>query len=138
MLFHKPLVAGVDDVLGPVGERLPYKRIGYVDQPLSRQLAEFLCIRQVVDADISLQCLLEDLLDTQALVLWYSQVSDLVVTDELLDALNERFQEVDRVTLVRCQVRMTLDGQEVKPIASVIKIWDTYTSRLDRYLAAKV
>ena len=138
MLLHKPLVASVDDALGPVGERLPYKRIGYVDQPLSRQLAEFLCIRQVVDADISLQCLLEDLLDTQALVLWYSQVSDLVVTDVLLDALDERFQKVDGVTLVRGQVCVALDSQEVEPTASVIDMGNTYTSRFDRYLAANV
>ena len=137
MLFHKPLIAGVDDVLGPVGERLPYKRIGYVDQPLSRQLAEFLCIRQVVDADISLQCLFEYLLDTKALVLWYSQVSDLVVTDVLLDALDERLEEVDGVGLVGGQVRVALDGQEVEPTSAVIEMGDTYKSRLDRYLAAK-
>ena len=41
------------------------------------------------------------------------------------------------MALVGGQVRVALDGQKVEPTAAVNEKGDTYTSRLDRYLAAK-
>ena len=82
--------------------------------------------------------LLQDLFDTQALVLGQRKVTDLVAVDELLGALDERLEEVDSMALVRRQVGMALDGQKVEPTAAVRWSFDTYTSRLDRYLAANI
>ena len=62
----------------------------------------------------------------------------MVAVDELLGALDERLKEVDRMALVRRQIGMALDGQKVEPIAAVRRSFDTYTSRLDRYLVANI
>ena len=41
------------------------------------------------------------------------------------------------MALVGGQVGVTFDSQKIEPKAAVIEMGDTYTSRLDRYLAAK-
>ena len=95
-------------------------------------------VGQVVCADGGPQSLLEDLLDAEALVLGQRQVTDSVVADVLLHALDERFQEVYGVVLERSQVRMAVHGQEVVPTKLVRRASCTYTSLLERYLQANI
>ena len=58
--------------------------------------------------------------------------------DELLLTSDERLEEVDGVALVWGEEGVALDRQEVVPTSVVSRRVVTYTSRLERYLAAKV
>ena len=57
---------------------------------------------------------------------------------ELLLACDEVLEKVDRMAFVRREVRMAVHGQEVEPEQRVSQLKVTYTSRLERYLDAKV
>ena len=57
--------------------------------------------------------------------------------EELLLAADEVLQEVDGVALVRREEGMAVDGEEVVPTVGISRAEDTYTSRLELYLAAK-
>ena len=122
----------------PVGEGLPHDGVGQVDEPLPRQLAELLLVWQVLGAGLVARRLLQDLLDAEALVLGQGQVPDAVGVHELLGALNEGTQVVDGVVLVGGQVCVALDGQEGIATENVSQLVGTYTSRLERYLAANM
>lgn len=58
--------------------------------------------------------------------------------DELLGALDERLEIVDRVVLKGSQVRVTFYGEEVEPIELVRINRATYTSRFDLYFEANI
>ena len=138
LLLDEPLVASLDDGLGPVGEGLPDERVAEVDEPLPGQLAELLLVGQVVSADLKAQGLLEDLLDAEALVLRKRQVTDTVVADVLLLSLDNGLEVVDGVALVGREVGVAVDGEEGVPTEGVRDSSCTYTSRLDRYLEANI
>ena len=138
LLLDELLVAALDDGLGPVGEGLPDERVAEVDEPLPRELAELLLLWQVVSADFVAQCLLEDLLDAQTFVLGQGQVTNTVVADELLRALDDGLEVVDGVALVGREVGVAVDGEEGVPTDGVKDLSFTYTSRLLRYLEANI
>ena len=66
-----------------------------------------------------LLCFSKNLLDTKPLVLGDGQVTYLITVDELLGPLNQCLEEVDRVVLIRSQVRTTVDSEKVEPIERV-------------------
>ena len=102
LLINQPLVARLNDGLGPVRERLPHQRVRQVDEPLPRQLPMLVRLRQVVKASLVALSLLKDVLDAEALVLRQRQVPHPVVVDETLAAADDALQKVDGVALVRC------------------------------------
>ena len=138
LLLDELLVAALDDRLGPVGEGLPDERVAEVDEPLPGELAELLLLGQVVRTDFVAQGLLEDLLDAQTFVLGQGQVTNTVVADELLRALDDGLEVVDGVALVGREVGVAVDGEEGVPTDGVRDLSCTYTSRLDRYLLANI
>ena len=138
LLLDEPLVARLDDGLGPVGEGLADERVGEVDEPLSRQLAELLLVGEVVGTHFVAQRLLKDLLDAEACVLRQGQVANTVVAHELLGALDDGLEVVDGVALVGREVGVAVDGEEGVPTELVSDGKSTYTSRLDRYLIANI
>ena len=124
--------------LYPLGEGPTHERVRDVDDPLPRKLANVVPVWEVEERFGKLACLGEKLFDAEALVLRHGQVLDAVRVQELLAALDERFQEVDCHLVVRGQVRMALDCREVVPIETVRLQIATYTSRLERYLDANI
>ena len=70
LLVDQPLVARLDDGLGPVRKRLPNERVSQVDEPLPRQLPILIGLRQVVVASLTILRLLKDVPYRKALVLW--------------------------------------------------------------------
>ena len=63
--------------------------------------------------------MLQDLLDTETVVLWERQVSHIVTADELFVALDDLLEIVDRVALVWSEVCVAVHREEVVPIVRV-------------------
>ena len=72
-------------------------------------------LREIVCHLRILVCLLQELLDAEALVLRHRKVLDLVAVEELALAVDELLEEVDGVALQGRQVGVALDGEEVVP-----------------------
>ena len=98
---------------------MSHQRVSQIDQPLTRQFAELLLVRQVVVDGVIGKGLLQDLLNTKAFVLGERQIAHIVAVDELLVALDNLLEVVDRVALVRGEVRMAVHGEEHVPTARV-------------------
>ena len=67
----------------PVSEGLAGQRVDKVDDPLARQLAQVILIWEVGCNLGVLACLVQELLDAEALVLGQGQVLHLVAVEEL-------------------------------------------------------
>ena len=117
---------------------MSHQRVSQIDQPLTRQFAELLLIRQIVVDGTEGDSLLQDLLNTETIVLWERQVAHIVTVDELLVALDDLLEIVDRVALVWSEVRVAVHGEEHVPEKNVRSKFTTYTSRLERYLEANI
>ena len=98
---------------------MSYQRVSQIDQPLTRQFAELLLIRQIVIDGTEGNSLLQDLLDTETVVLWERQVAHIVTVNELLVALDDLLEIVDRVALVWSEVCVAVHREEVVPIVRV-------------------
>ena len=98
---------------------MSHKRVSQIDQPLTRQFAELLLIRQIVIDGTEGDSLLQDLLDTETVVLWERQVAHIVTVNELLVALDDLLEIVDRVALVWSEVCVAVHREEVVPIVRV-------------------
>ena len=80
---------------------------------------ELLLIRQIVIDGTEGDSLLQDLLDTETVVLWERQVAHIVTVNELLVALDDLLEIVDRVALVWSEVCVAVHREEVVPIVRV-------------------
>ena len=98
---------------------MSHKRVSQIDQPLTRQFAELLLIRQIVIDGTEGDSLLQDLLDTETVVLWERQVAHIVTVNELLVALDDLLEIVDRVALVWSEVCVAVHREEIVPIVRV-------------------
>ena len=98
---------------------MSHQRVSQIDQPLTRQFAELLLIRQIVIDGTEGNSLLQDLLDTETVVLWERQVAHIVTVNELLVALDDLLEIVDRVALVWSEVCVAVHREEVVPIGRV-------------------
>ena len=98
---------------------MSHQRVSQIDQPLTRQFAELLLIRQIVIDGTEGNSLLQDLLDTETVVLWERQVAHIVTVNELLVALDDLLEIVDRVALVWSEVCVAVHREEIVPIVRV-------------------
>ncbi len=76
-------VAILDLIFDPLGEEDLQDRHADVTNPLLRRLLDLLLVGEVlVDLLVAIVNELGDLLDGEALVLWYAHVSDVLVPDD--------------------------------------------------------
>ena len=88
--------------MNPISEWFVNESVGYIDEPLPRKHLVVLCVWQVLLCDLMLLHELEEFSDSKSLVLRNRQVTDLITVDKLSIALNQSFEKVNRVALVRC------------------------------------
>ena len=81
LLGSQVVVASLDDSGDPAGEGLAQHGVGDVEDPLARSAAEVAVFRQVVeDARVLASCL-EDVFDTELVVVWAVEVLDVFAFD---------------------------------------------------------
>ena len=136
-LVHELLVPGLHALLDPISKWLFDEGVSQVDEPLSGQASILILVWQVITDYSVPKRLCQHLPDAKALVLGHRQVSHPVAVEVLLLALDQLLEEVNSVAFIGSQVCLHLHREEVVPKQRVTLNNDTYTSRLERYLAAK-
>ena len=91
LLINELLVTSLHLFEDPVAKGLTNERICHVDNPLAREARILILDRQVVEHLRILDCLFQDLLDTEAFVLRNTEVLHAFTRDELLGALHQVF-----------------------------------------------
>lgn len=81
----------------PFGERLSNEGVRHVHDPLLRQLLHLLLDGHVPDEVVVVADLTEDVVDGEAVVLWYGEVLDGAAIDELLLAADDVLEKAERV-----------------------------------------
>ena len=112
-LCDELLIAGCHLGLNPVSKGPAHQCVRNIDHPLSRKFAQVIGLREVYGSVGVLGCLGKELFDAKARVLRHAQIVDAVSAHKLLPSSDQILEKVDSDTVIRWEVRMTIDGRKV-------------------------